>query len=658
MKSDLLSATLQKNLEKLSECHPKLFEQLQPELQRFDRFQHGSDGEFFIWDDKGDIPQNFLYVNENTKTKVPYHQGEGWAEAREVLRNVDLKYPSVAVFFGIGLGFVFKEFMRNRPYANFVACVVENNPQIFLRALCVQDFSEHFLDPTVFWVIERNQAKVKNEFAKFFAANTTVDRNIRILATPMALNIEGSFYSQAAQDIMQTRDLTVLSAGNSIPDQMMGYQNVVDNIPHLVHLQGIKPIYDQFPGRTAISIAAGPSLNEHFDLLRELQGRFPLIACESSLKPLQAHGIEPDFLTAIERDDYVPKFFRNMKFHPRTCLVGPALLKRDCFELFDQDQIVYTPTQAWMGSLGLDFLGSFGTGSSAGNLNLSIAYAMGMKNIIMVGHNLAYGFGTNETHVRGTIDPDRERGRQAQELQAESHGLMSLTQDGLDQVPTKLEWQYYRSQMEMFAADRAGDINLINTAAKGARIEGTTYMPFKEAIEKYCTKPFDIYPLRKKLTQKVSPDIAAERLHNCKIKIAENLEHMSFWLKKSHSICKKIDSWRKTIIETENKGGKVDLEFFDKGIDEVLALKVKAVNQDWHFYGLGINLMLPGHMAFERMINQIRAEHTNDYDLKRDFLLKHRDYFHIWNQTIPEITEKLEEFLSNQESFKLSAWKN
>jgi hypothetical protein len=402
-------------------------------------------------------------------------------------------------------------------------------------------------------------------------------------------------------------------------------------------------------------VAAGPSANEHFETLKQMQGKIPIFACESILKPLNAYGIYPDFVTAIERDDYVPKFFRDIKIHERSSLVAPTLLMKECFDLYKGHQILYSPGQGWTEPLGLDHLGTFFPGSSAGNLNLAFAALLGFQTVIMVGHNLAYGYQTNETHVRGTIDPDRERSRSEEELKKESGGRKCITQDETAEVWTRVEWDLFRTQMEHLIASYK-DRSFINTAPKGAKIVGTKLMSLEEALKNYYKEPFDIFPEKMRILKPVSQDIADERLYQIKLRSRKTLESLQKWNQKGSEILKKLNKWEKKILEKELKGNRVSLEFLNEALDEVLDVKVEAVNKDFQFYFCGILLMLPAHIAFERSLNEMRAKYQDDYSLKRDFLLRHKQYFTLWGEILPIIITKLEGLLTQYEDQQLSAW--
>lgn len=644
----------QKNLSHFADKQPGLFQYLKDEIENFEAHPDGLSGEIFKWDDRFSMP-TLHYLRQQPPFQCAFGGPSAERDADEILKNCHLEHPSTVVIFGLGLGHGLKAFLRDRPHTNFCILVVEKNPQMFLRALCSFDWIREFDDDSISWVVCKDLPTLSSKFMIFFSNHSTVDRYLKIIPTPASLAADESFYEDAARTMLRVRDTVTVLFGNSVEDQLLGLKNVLENVPASIDNPGITPLYDQFRGKLCISVAAGPSANEHFEALKQLQGKVPIIACESILKPLNDYGVYPDFVTAMERDDYVPKFFRNIKIYDRTSLVAPTLLMKECFDLYTGHKIIYSPGQGWTEPLGLDYLGNFFPGSSAGNLNLSFACLLGFKKIIMVGHNLAYGYKTNETHVRGTIDPDRERSRSEEELKAESKGLKRQTQDGTDEVWTRIEWNLFREQIEMLIATHK-DCRFINTAPKGAFIDGAELMSLDDALKEFYTEPFDIYPEKMQLLKPVSQDLVDERLNQVKIRSRKTLDSVKKWNEKGFELKKKIQKWENKIQKEELRGSRVSLQFLNEALDEMLEVKVEAVNEDFEFYFFAIIMMLPVHIAFERSLNQMRAEYKDDYSLKKDFLLRHKHYFSIWNSILPQLITRLEALLEHYEDTQVSAW--
>src|SRR5690606_38203749 len=117
----------------------KLYEQLHEDIEilKNDPTVCKKTGEHFQWVKMPSGDLNLLYVRDNPQTQILYHNGEPREEAEQVLEKSDLKHPNMVFVFGTGLGYILKRFLDHRPKSNFVICVLEKNPQIFLRALCL-----------------------------------------------------------------------------------------------------------------------------------------------------------------------------------------------------------------------------------------------------------------------------------------------------------------------------------------------------------------------------------------------------------------------------------------------------------------------------------------------------------------------------------------
>jgi len=59
-----------------------------------------------------------------------------------------------------------------------------------------------------------------------------------------------------------------------------------DNVP-------IKPLFDEFGGKPAILVSAGPSLNENMKYLKEINDKAFIIACGSAIRILDKNGVKP-----------------------------------------------------------------------------------------------------------------------------------------------------------------------------------------------------------------------------------------------------------------------------------------------------------------------------------------------------------------------------
>ncbi len=628
---------MERNLAALRKSSPHLAKCLDEGLKEFNqRPQHLRRYQFVDYQGH----KNLSVFSQEHGKRFLYHAENPKEEARHLLEQEQVQNASVLVIFGFGMGHVLKEFLANRPHTNFSVLIIEKEPEIFFTALSNEDFTAELSDDTIQFIVGFDTGEIDNFLIDYFIGHTTIDRHLKIVASPMALGIDHEFYSKMTRSILDTRDHCVLLVGNSVNDQFLGFENTMDNLDLVLRNPGLERLRDQFKGKLCLSVAAGPSVSEHWDLIKEVQGKIPIIACDTVLKPMSDRGIYADFYTALERDDYVPRLFRNIYVNERSSLVAPMLLMRESFDCYKGEKIIYTPSPLYTDSLKLNFLGRFHPGSSAGNLNVTLAAYMGFSTCIMIGHNLAYGYDSAVTHVAGTIDPDRERPRNEEELKSESRGLRVATMDGESEVATRIEWNYFRKQMEQSFVTHKDRV-WINTAAKGARIKGTTLMTAREAIEKYHTEDFDIEPEKRRLLAPVSESEFQIRKSEMLQAMKTTADSLSDWRLRAEKMLSKIAKLKTKIQDKELDGKRVSIDSLNEAIDEVLDIKVKAVNEDRAFYMTGITILMPFHATFERVVNQMRLEYKDDYSLKRDFLLKHEQYFEGWLRHLPRIEKRL-----------------
>ncbi len=178
--------------------------------------------------------------------------------------------------------------------------------------------------------------------------------------------------------------------GNDILDSFMGLYHASLNAPTLLPAATITDIAGRYGMTPAISIGAGPSLTRHLDEIRELQDKCILVACDAVLPGLLKHGIQPHYVTPLERLGGNSVFSQGAE-GTRCVFAGLPVCHPDTLRPFG-DRV--------LGVAGLDRVYDWlwpgdesrvriMTGSSTGVLSFSVALAVTMGPIYLVGHDLA-----------------------------------------------------------------------------------------------------------------------------------------------------------------------------------------------------------------------------------------------------------------------------
>ncbi len=628
-----------KNIETIKAHRPLFFKAIESEIKKFLEAPYGNEEESSHIVESSPGVKNLFFCRKNPPTQGLFHALDPIAEARQQINQIDFSNSPVVVMLGMGLGYMLNEFLKTKSRPDLSLVVIENSPRIFLQALSSFDFYEALKSENVFLMVTSDPNHLQSQMNAFAQVYTTDLHDIKFIAHPAAMATNQDFYQRAAHGMFTARDYSTVIGGNMIFDQVRGIRNTLENFDRLIDNPGINPLKNAFAGKVCISVAAGPSLNKNWDFVKKYQRKIPIIACDTVLKPLNVNGIEADFITAMERDDYVPILFRNIPVPKRSHLVGPVLLMKETLDCYQGHPLFYRSHTVFLDQMGVDFFEPLEMVPSTGNLNIALAKFLGFSKVIMIGHDLAYG-DKQETHVAGTVDPSREKTRSAEELESETGGLKVATMDGLGSVSTRNEWSTFRLAMQDQIA-AAPQVEFINISPKGAKIEGTI-LKTREEVEALIAQEITDADAIKEINLKPITGLQKQsRLNSIRQGLKVSLENLEHWTKKSQEIGQKINRWKKKIADREVEGKTVSVEFLNDAIDEILAIKVKAINEDLDFYRLGGMVIMPGHLILERELNEMKRKAKNDYTLKKDFVLKHEDYFKIWNQYLPEILDLL-----------------
>jgi hypothetical protein len=226
-------------------------------------------------------------------------------------------------------------------------------------------------------------------------------------AHPLAPEAE-AFRREHLAELYQALTDRPQSYGNDIIDSFMGLTHSSYNSATLLPAPPVETMGGFFGDVPVISIAAGPSLGRHIDRLRELQDRCVLVACDAVLHGLLDAGIQPHFVTPLERLlDVAPMVQRAPG--TRCVFAGLPVCHPDTVRPFEGRAIglycgdeVYRWLWPQVGK-------RVNTGSSTGVLSFTRAAAFGTGPVWVVGNDLSRG--PAATHWQGAYYASSEWSR-------------------------------------------------------------------------------------------------------------------------------------------------------------------------------------------------------------------------------------------------------
>jgi hypothetical protein len=267
--------------------------------------------------------------------------------------------------------------------------------------------------------------------------------------------------------------------GNSAEDTLLGFRQIALMSPQISFGPRLQPLYKKLAGRPVVCVAAGPSLDKNFMLLKDIQDKCLIVAADAVLGKLLRNGIKPHIVTSLERVISTYRLFFSEvveEFHDECrdiLLVAQSLCvpwtsgrwPGPCCLVYKEEVVL----DAWFagGVLGGSGLTS---GISVAHMNYTLAHYMGASSIAIIGQDLAFGEdgSTHSESVGGGSKADRTG---AIEIPGALGGM----------VKTRRTWVSFLRFLETLVF--SSGIPTSDCTEGGALIAGTTVEPFAGFIE-------------------------------------------------------------------------------------------------------------------------------------------------------------------------------
>ena len=407
------------------------------------------------------------------------------------------RYGSLFIY-GLGNGVLLKEILQNQTHKTIV--VFEPEIEIIYIVFHLFDFSKELFSsrlviasselftPTHYYAISQmkdvlNHARVYNIYINcsfydaYHADMNKINENIR------------SVFMHRLKEI-----------GNDSTDALIGINHTTAHIPDMLESIPLKNIIKERAKKTktAIIVSTGPSLNKQLELLKQVQNHATIIIADSSYPILKAHGIKPDFVTSIEREECTSEFFNSepSEFDKDIIFLIATLTHPTTVKYLKGRNVAYIlrPLPYELGFEDNDF-GYLASGQSAAHLSFEMAVALEHERIIFIGQDLAYGEGRS-SHAKGHVLSGNYDKSQASKY--------TIAYGGEGMAETMEVWNHFREFFEhIIAITQRKNQNLLiyNCTEGGARIAGTIEKPFKAVLKEVFDEIKPNMPLPTKLNE-------------------------------------------------------------------------------------------------------------------------------------------------------------
>lgn len=299
------------------------------------------------------------------------------------------------LIFGVGLGLHITKIHEKIKAKMYL--IIEPSLEIFRLSLFIVDFQKLSGDSKLFFSIGDNQKEFKeiflflrektfvyDHYIKFFLFSRNCDMYIDTIQNTL-VNQNHIMYSYDRQLVSIKRTVNYISKG-------FKYINISSKA-NLGFLE--KPV---------LILAAGPSLQNQIEFIKNNKDSFIIVSVYSILHVLEKNNIIPDIVTQYDQQNEVVmnsiKKVKNINFLSDTIFLFASHVTIDLVNLIPKDNIyffqgVFSPKT------------SFGvlTAPSIGEITYALLLILGAKNIYLLGLDLSLNE-EGETHISDHISND------------------------------------------------------------------------------------------------------------------------------------------------------------------------------------------------------------------------------------------------------------
>ncbi|ECK8978425.1 motility associated factor glycosyltransferase family protein [Campylobacter jejuni] len=404
------------------------------------------------------------------------------------------RYPFVCIY-GIGNALLIKKLAKHYKHL----FVFESEIELFILTLSMIDLSEE-LKVYKIVLFDCVAKDLEIQIAMIFDQQSILE-----YLSLYEMFISSHYYLKYYEtSILSLNELCIKSASVAIRNAditcflpLLTHGQFLQNIPSMLESIPFQRILSERKNKfeNAIVVSAGPSLAKQLPLLKAYQDKAVVFCADGALSMLEKEGVVPDYVTNLDCRDLAMKFFQNKENLKQSiialeCATHPNVV----YSLKAENCMIVLRNKALYQRFNLNDFGYIDTGTHVSHFSYTLALALGFKNIIMIGQDLAFDEEGN-SHSKGFSYGEKyEGGANIDKFKVPAYA-------GKGEVLTHIAWNDYRIKLEYLFACNDQKAKFYNATEGGARINFTEELSFKECCEKLLKKEKPKFELPKSLTK-------------------------------------------------------------------------------------------------------------------------------------------------------------
>ena len=434
-------------------------------------------------------------------------------EAKNIFNNYKNSNLSssfnINIVFGIGLGYLFKEFTQNSQER---IILYESNLEILCVTLELVDFSEELSQKNI------KVVSTLEELEKIFRIMWKHKTEINLFMLNSYMFIHKKEIDETVKELSKFKTMFTLDTNMILNVGIDFLFAVLNNLRYTLKTTPLKELQNIYQDKTALVISAGPTLDVNIETIKKNKDKVVIFCVGQALKTLLKHEITPDFINIEEVQD-VSGQIRDFDLSNINLILAPYA--HETIFKFKTKQKFLFPSETtkggryWSHLTGMD-VSDYKIKGTVSYQALSSAKMLGCKKIILVGQDLAYlnnacySKDSAYSDIIYNFNPETKK----YEFKIENyenyakHWLKSnenientdlkkmvneTIQDlnsklflvkGIsgEMLPTQLDYAAFTEYFKEFAAINK-DLELINTSMIGAQIDGFKNIPLEDALK-------------------------------------------------------------------------------------------------------------------------------------------------------------------------------
>ncbi|HIH2284007.1 TPA: 6-hydroxymethylpterin diphosphokinase MptE-like protein [Campylobacter jejuni] len=404
------------------------------------------------------------------------------------------RYPFICIY-GIGNALLIKNLAKHYKHL----FVFESEIELFILALSTIDLSEELCSGKIY-LVDIEEERVDIQLLILFDMKDMFE-----YLSLYEMFVNNVYYKKFYEDVWHKADelceknikVVIRNLNSSLCIGFECYSHLLQNIPSMLESIPFQRILSERKNKfeNAIVVSAGPSLAKQLPLLKAYQDKAVIFCADGALSMLEKEGIIPDYVTNLDFTDLAMKFFQNKENLKQSiialeCATHPNIVR----SLNAENCMIVLRNKALYQRFNLNDFGYIDTGTHVSHFSYTLALALGFKNIIMIGQDLAFDEEGN-SHSKGFDFGEKFSGEENIDK------LKVTAYAGKGEVLTHITWNDYRIKLEYLFACNDQKAKFYNATEGGARIHFTQELSFKECCEKLLTKEKPKFELPKSLTK-------------------------------------------------------------------------------------------------------------------------------------------------------------